>query len=157
MAKGTPATVALEKAGAAFTLHEYDYDPDADSIGMQAAAALGVDPARLLKTLMAKAGNTIVCVLAPSDKEVSLKKLAAAAGAKDAAMLKPAEAERFTGYRVGGISPFGQKKRANVFIEEAAMKHASVIFNGGRRGLQIELPPGELLRLLDAKPAALCA
>lgn len=157
MAKGTPATVALEKAGAAFTLHEYDYDPDADSIGMQAAAALGVDPARLLKTLMAKAGNTIVCVLAPSDKEVSLKKLAAAAGAKDAAMLKPAEAERFTGYRVGGISPFGQKKRANVFIEEAAMKHASVIFNGGRRGLQIELPPGELVRLLDAKPAALCA
>lgn len=157
MAKGTPATVALEKAGAAFTLHEYDYDPDADSIGMQAAAALGVDPARLLKTLMAKAGNTIVCVLAPSDKEVSLKKLAAAAGAKDAAMLKPAEAERFTGYRVGGISPFGQKKRANVFIEESAMKHASVIFNGGRRGLQIELPPGELVRLLDAKPAALCA
>lgn len=157
MAKGTPATVALEKAGAAFTLHEYDYDPDADSIGMQAAAALGVDPARLLKTLMAKAGNTIVCVLAPSDKEVSLKKLAAAAGAKDAAMLKPAEAERFTGYRVGGISPFGQKKRANVFIEEAAMKHASVIFNGGRRGLQIELPPGDLVRLLDAKPAALCA
>lgn len=157
MAKGTPATVALEKAGAAFTLHEYDYDPDADSIGMQAAAALGVDPARLLKTLMAKAGNTIVCVLAPSDKEVSLKKLAAAAGAKDAAMLKPAEAERFTGYRVGGISPFGQKKRANVFIEEAAMKHASVIFNGGRRGLQIELAPGELVRLLDAKPAALCA
>lgn len=157
MAKGTPATVALEKAGAAFTLHEYDYDPDADSIGMQAAAALGVDPARLLKTLMAKAGNTIVCVLAPSDKEVSLKKLAAAAGAKDAAMLKPAEAERFTGYRVGGISPFGQKKRANVFIEEAAMKHASVIFNGGRRGLQLELPPGELVRLLDAKPAALCA
>ena len=157
MAKGTPATVALEKAGIAFTLHEYDYDPDADSIGMQAAAALGVDPARLLKTLMAKAGNTIVCVLAPSDKEVSLKKLAAAAGAKDAAMLKPAEAERFTGYRVGGISPFGQKKRADVFIEEAAMKHASVIFNGGRRGLQIELPPGELVRLLDAKPAALCA
>ena len=157
MAKGTPATVALEKAVVAFTLHEYDYDPNADSIGMQAAAALGVDPARLLKTLMAKAGNTVVCVLAPSDKEVSLKKLAAAAGAKDAAMLKPAEAERFTGYRVGGISPFGQKKRANVFIEEAAMKHASVIFNGGRRGLQIELPPGELVRLLDAKPAAICA
>jgi Cys-tRNA(Pro)/Cys-tRNA(Cys) deacylase len=156
MAKGTPATVALEKAGVAFTLHEYDYDPDADSIGMQAAAALGVDPARLLKTLMAKAGSTIVCVLAPSDKEVSLKKLAAAAGAKDAAMLKPAEAERFTGYRVGGISPFGQKKRANVFIEEAAMNYATVLFNGGRRGLQIELPPGELVRLLGAKVMELC-
>jgi len=155
MAKGTPATVALEKAGAAFKLHEYEYDPDADSIGMQAAAALGVDPARLLKTLMAKAGG-VVCVLAPSDKEVSLKKLAAAAGAKDAAMLKPAEAERITGYRVGGISPFGQKKRVGVFIEAAAMNHQTVIFNGGRRGLQIELPPDELVRLLGAKPAAIC-
>jgi Cys-tRNA(Pro)/Cys-tRNA(Cys) deacylase len=157
MAKGTPATVALEKAGAAFTLHEYDYDPDADSIGMQAASALGVDPARLLKTLMAKAGGETVCVLAPSDKEVSLKKLAAAAGAKDAAMLKPAEAERITGYRVGGISPFGQKKRVRVFIEAAATAHPTIIFNGGRRGLQIELPPAELVRLLDARPAAVCA
>jgi Cys-tRNA(Pro)/Cys-tRNA(Cys) deacylase len=157
MAKGTPATVALEKAGAAFKLHEYEYDPDADSIGLQAAAALGVDPARLLKTLMAKAGSDVVCVLAPSDKEVSLKKLAAAAGTKDAAMLKPAEAERITGYRVGGISPFGQKKRASVFIEAAAMNHQTVIFNGGRRGLQIELPPGEVVRLLAATPAAICA
>jgi Cys-tRNA(Pro)/Cys-tRNA(Cys) deacylase len=157
MARGTPATVALEKAGAAFTLHEYDYDPDADSIGLQAAEALGVDPARLLKTLMAKAGADVVCVLAPSDKDVSLKKLAAAAGAKDAAMLKPAEAERITGYRVGGISPFGQKKRVRAFMEAAAMNHATVIFNGGRRGLQIELAPGELVRLLDAKPAAICA
>jgi Cys-tRNA(Pro)/Cys-tRNA(Cys) deacylase len=157
MAKGTPATVALEKAGVAFTLHEYDYDPDADSIGMQAAQALGVDPARLLKTLMAKAGPNVVCVLAPSDKEVSLKKLAAAAGAKDAAMLKPAEAERITGYRVGGISPFGQKKRAAVFVEAAAMTHATVLFNGGRRGLQIELAPAELMRLLAAKPVDICA
>jgi Cys-tRNA(Pro)/Cys-tRNA(Cys) deacylase len=157
MAKGTPATVALEKAGAAFTLHEYDYDPDADSIGLQAAAALGVDPARLLKTLMAKAGSETVCVLAPSDKEVSLKKLAAAAGAKDAAMLKAAEAERITGYRVGGISPFGQKKRVRVFIEQAATAHPTIIFNGGRRGLQIELPPAELVRLLEARPAAVCA
>ena len=89
MAKGTPATVALTKAGIAFTLHEYDYDPNAARIGMQAAEALGVSPARLLKTLMAKAGNAIVCVLVPSDQEVSLKKLAAAAGAKDAAMLPP--------------------------------------------------------------------
>jgi Cys-tRNA(Pro)/Cys-tRNA(Cys) deacylase len=156
MAKGTPATLALEKAGSAFTLHEYDYDPDANSIGLQAATALGVDPARLLKTLMAKADNNVVCVLAPSDKEVSLKKLAAAAGAKDAAMLKPAEAERVTGYRVGGISPFGQKKRAEVFIEAAAMGHTSVIFNGGRRGLQIEMQPGELARLLGAKAVELC-
>lgn len=156
MAKGTPATTALEKAGVAFKLHEYDYDPEAASIGMQAAEALGVSPARLLKTLMAKAGAEAVCVLAPSDREVNLKKLAAAAGTKDAAMMKPADAERITGYRVGGISPFGQKKRVNVFIERAAMDHDTVIFNGGRRGLQIELAPAEIVRLLGARPAALC-
>ncbi|NWG26227.1 MAG: Cys-tRNA(Pro) deacylase [Pseudorhodoplanes sp.] len=156
MAKGTPATTALEKAGIAFRLHEYDYDPDAPSIGMQAAEALGVSPARLLKTLMARAGSEVVCVLAPSDREVNLKKLAAAAGAKDAAMLKPADAERITGYRVGGISPFGQKKRVSVFIEQTAMQNETVILNGGRRGLQIELAPGEIVRLLGAKPVAVC-
>ena len=150
MAKGTPATVALEKAGVAFTLHEYEYDPNAERIGMQAADALGVSPARLLKTLMAKAGATIVCVLVPSDREVSLKKLAAAAGAKDAAMLSSAEAERITGYRVGGISPFGQKKRARVFLEADALGFPTVLLNGGRRGLQIEMKPADLVRLLDA-------
>jgi Cys-tRNA(Pro)/Cys-tRNA(Cys) deacylase len=150
MAKGTPATVALAKAGVAFTLHEYDYDPNAARIGMQAAEALGVDPARLLKTLMAKAGDATVCVLVPSDSEVSLKKLAAAAGAKDAAMLKPDEAERHTGYHVGGISPFGQKKRARVFVAQSALAHQTIIVNGGRRGLQIELAPADLMRVLDA-------
>ena len=157
MAKGTPATVALQKAGIAFTLHEYDYDPNAARIGMQAAEALGVDPARLLKTLMAKAGGAMVCVLVPSDAEVSLKKLAAAAGAKDAAMLPPAEAERITGYHVGGISPFGQKKRARVFVDQSALAQASIIVNGGRRGLQIELAPGDLVRVLEATAAALLA
>ena len=157
MAKGTPATVALQKAGVAFTLHEYDYDPNAARIGMQAAGALGVDPARLLKTLMAKAGGAVVCVLVPSDAEVSLKKLAAAAGAKDAAMLPPTEAERITGYHVGGISPFGQKKRARVFVDQSALAQASIIVNGGRRGLQIELAPGDLVRVLEATAAALLA
>jgi Cys-tRNA(Pro)/Cys-tRNA(Cys) deacylase len=154
MAKGTPATVALERAGVAFTLHEYDYDPDAARIGMQAAESLGVAPQRLLKTLMAKAGG-IVCVLIASDREVSLKKLAAAAGTKDAAMLAPAEAERATGYRVGGISPFGQKKRVRVFVDRAALGYATVIVNGGRRGLQIELKPADLMRLLAATEAEL--
>jgi Cys-tRNA(Pro)/Cys-tRNA(Cys) deacylase len=155
MAKSTPATVALQKAGVAFTLHEYDYDPTAARIGLQAAQALGVDPARLLKTLMAKAGGAVLCVLVPSDAEVSLKKLAAAAGTKDAAMLPPAEAERMTGYRVGGISPFGQKKRVRVFVEGAALAHRTLVLNGGRRGLQIELAPAELVRLLDATAAEL--
>ena len=157
MAKATPATVALQKAGVAFTLHEYDYDPNAARIGMQAAEALGVDPARLLKTLMAKAGSATVCVLVPSDLDVSLKKLAAAAGAKDAAMLPPAQAERVTGYHVGGISPFGQKKRVRAFLEQSALVHATIIVNGGQRGLQIELAPADLVRVLGATSGDLCA
>jgi Cys-tRNA(Pro)/Cys-tRNA(Cys) deacylase len=156
MAKGTPATVALEKAGIAFTLHEYDYDPNAARIGRQAAEALGVSPARLLKTLMVKAGGNVVCVLAPSDRDVSLKKLAAAAEAKDAAMLPPAEAERATGYHIGGISPFGQKKRASYFVDISALAHPTIIVNGGRRGLQIEIAPNTLVKLLRATSADIC-
>src|ERR1700742_3548218 len=157
MAKVPPATVALTKAGIGFSLHEYDYDPNAARIGMQAAEALGVSPARLLKTLMAKAGNAIVCVLVPSDQEVSLKKLAAAAGTKDAAMLPAPEAERITGYHVGGISPFGQKKRAKVFSEAAALQYPTIIFNGGRRGLQIEIALQDFVRLVEATAAELAA
>jgi len=156
MAKSTPATLALQKAKVAFDLHEYEYDPNAERIGMQAAEALGIDPARLLKTLMAKAGDETVCVLAPSDREINLKKLAAAAGAKHAAMLGAADAERITGYHVGGISPFGQKKRVRVFIEQAALAFPKVLCNGGRRGLQVELAPADLVRVLDAKAVELC-
>ncbi len=156
MAQGTPATLALQKAGVVFQLHEYDYDPDAPRIGMQAAEALGIEPARLLKTLMARAGDKVLCVLVPSDREVNLKKLAAAAGAKSAAMLGAAEAERITGYHVGGISPFGQKKRAPVFIEEAALAFERLVLNGGRRGLQVELTPVDLMRVLNASAADLC-
>jgi Cys-tRNA(Pro)/Cys-tRNA(Cys) deacylase len=156
MAKFTPATLALEKAGVAFSLYEYDYDPNAERIGMQAAEALGIEPARLLKTLMAQAGNDVVCVLAQSDREVNSKKLAAAAGAKSAAMLGAAEAERITGYRVGGISPFGQKKHTRVFIENSATAFARIVVNGGRRGLQVELAPSDLVRVLDAMPVEVC-
>lgn len=156
MAKSTPATLALEKAGIAFQLHEYEYDPNAERIGMQAAEALGIEPARLLKTLMAKAGNEVVCVLAPSDRDVNLKKLAAATGAKSAAMLGIAEAERMTGYHVGGISPFGQKKRARTFIDTSALGFARIVCNGGRRGLQVELAPADLVRMLDATAAEIC-
>lgn len=155
MAKSTPATLALQKAGVAFALHEYDYDPKAERIGMQAAEALGIEPARLLKTLMAKAGDETVCVLAPSDREVNLKKLASAAGAKHAAMLGAADAERVTGYHVGGISPFGQKKRVRVFVEKAALGFPKVVCNGGRRGLQVELAPADVVRVLGAVAADL--
>jgi Cys-tRNA(Pro)/Cys-tRNA(Cys) deacylase len=156
MAKATPATHALDQAKVAYTLHEYAYDPHAERIGMQAAEALGIKPARLLKTLMARAGDKVVCVLAPSDREVNLKKLAVAAHAKSAAMLGAAEAERVTGYHVGGISPFGQKKRVPVFIEQSVLSFERIVLNGGRRGLQVELAPDDLLRLLDAKAVELC-
>ena len=156
MAKSTPATLALQKAGVAFTLHEYDYDPNAGRIGMQAAEALGIEPARLLKTLMARAGDEVVCVLAPSDREVNLKKLAAVARAKSAVMLGAAEAERTTGYHVGGISPFGQKKRVRVFIEQAAVPFPRIVVNGGRRGLQVELAPADLVQMLNAEAAEIC-
>ena len=157
MATGTPATVFLQKAGVAFRLHQYDYDPNAERIGLQAAEALGMAPARLFKTLMAKAGSEIVCVLMPSDRELSLKRLAAIAGAKEAAMLAPVEAERVSGYRVGGISPLGQRKRVRFFIDESAAAHTTILVNGGRRGLQIEIAPAELIAALQAKVAAFAA
>ena len=155
MAKGTPATLALEKAGVAFTLHEYEYDPNAERIGMQAAEALAIEPARLLKTLMARAGQEVVCVLLASDREVNLKKLAAAAGAKSAAMLGAQEAERITGYHVGGISAFGQRKRARTFIDKAALSFPKLVMNGGRRGLQVELSADDAVRVLGATVAEL--
>jgi Cys-tRNA(Pro)/Cys-tRNA(Cys) deacylase len=122
---------------------------------MQAAEALGVSPARLLKTLMVKVGGAVVCVLIASDREMSLKKLAAAAGTKDAVMLPAAEAERITGYHVGGISAFGQRKHARTFIDAPALPHPTIIVNGGRRGLQIEIAPADLVRVLDATTAEL--
>src|SRR6186713_1006904 len=114
MSKVTPATRALEVAGVAFTVHAYDYDPDAESIGLQAAEALGEEPSRVLKTLMTLVDGKPACVILPSDREVSMKKLAAALGAKSAQMMKPADAERVTGFKVGGISPFGQMKTPTV-------------------------------------------
>ena len=157
MSKTTPATLALRKLGCAFKLHTYVYDSDADNIGLQAAEALGIEPSRMLKTLMAEVDGKPVCAVVPSDCEVSMKKLASAFGGKTAKMMRPADAERLTGYHVGGISPFGQKKRARVFVDEAALAHASIIVNGGRRGLQIELAPADLVRVLAATPAALVA
>lgn len=145
----------LAKAGVAFTVHSYDYDPNADSIGLAAAAALGEDPSRVLKTLMAKVDGKPVCVIVPSNREVAMKKLAAAAGGKSAEMMKPTDAERLTGYKVGGISPFGQMRKVPVLIEETALAEAYVFINGGQRGLQVRLAPGDALRVLEAKAAAL--
>jgi len=143
MSKATPATLALRKLGVAFRLHTYVYDSDADNIGLQAAEALGVEPGRMLKTLMAEVDGQPVCVIVPSDCEVSMKKLAAAFDGKTANMMRPADAERLTGYHVGGISPFGQKKRLPVAIEQAALSNLTVFVNGGQRGLQIEIDPND--------------
>src|SRR3954463_10892440 len=155
MSRSTRATQALSKLGFAFTLHSYDYDPDADSIGLQAAEALGIAPQRMLKTLMAEVDGKPVCVVVPSDREVSMKKLAAAFRGKSARMMRPADAERITGYHVGGISPFGQKKRVPTAMEQSALTQASVFLNGGQRGLQIEIAPEAARAALQADVAAL--
>jgi len=157
MSKTTSATQTLEKAGISFTVHTYDYDPDAARIGMQAAEELGEDPVRVLKTLMAELDGKPVCVVIPSDREVSMKKLAAALGGKSAAMMKPTDAERLTGYHVGGISPFGQKKPVPTAIEIAALSQPYVFINGGQRGLQVRLDPHDARRALNAVAASLIA
>ncbi|KPL67343.1 prolyl-tRNA synthetase [Erythrobacter sp. SG61-1L] len=157
MSKATPATRALEQSGAVFTVHTYDYDPDADRIGLQAAEALGEDPARVLKTLLALVDGKPACVILPSDREVAMKKLAAALGGKSAQMMKPADAERATGYKVGGISPFGQRRKVPVAIEEAALVHDLVFINGGQRGLQVRLDPKDAQRVLGAVAASVVA
>ncbi|MEK0082986.1 Cys-tRNA(Pro) deacylase [Benzoatithermus flavus] len=155
MSKTTRATLTLDKAGIAYAVRTYDYDPHAERIGLQAAESLGVPPGRVLKTLMARVDGKAVCVLVPADREVSMKKLAAACGGKAAQMMRPRDAERFTGYHVGGISPFGQRKAVPVVMDEAALAHKRVFVNGGQRGVQIELAPGDALRLLNGRAAPL--
>jgi Cys-tRNA(Pro)/Cys-tRNA(Cys) deacylase len=153
MAKTTPATRALDAAGIAYRLATYVYDPEAPRVGLQAAESLGVPPDRVLKTLMAEVDGKPVCAVLASDKEVAMKRLAAAVGGKSAAMMKPADAERITGYRVGGVSPFGQKRRSPVVVDAAALAHEQVFVNGGQRGLQAELSPRDLVQALGASIA----
>jgi Cys-tRNA(Pro)/Cys-tRNA(Cys) deacylase len=157
MSKTTRATQALAKAGVSFTVHTYAYDPNAERIGLQAAEAIGEEPHRVLKTLMAEVDGRAVCVVVPSDREVSMKKLAAAFGGKSAAMMKPANAEKATGYVVGGISPFGQKKTVPTAIEAAAMNEPLVYMNGGQRGLQVRLSPSDAQMVLSAIVASVVA
>ncbi|MBY3062479.1 Cys-tRNA(Pro) deacylase [Rhizobium laguerreae] len=157
MSKATRATQLLSQAGVAFTVHVYDYDPNAERVGLQAAEALGEAPRRVLKTLMAEVDGKPVCVVVPSDREVSMKKLASAFHGKSANMMKPADAERLTGYHVGGISPFGQKKTVPTAIEEAALAESLVYINGGQRGLQVRLDPKHALKALKAVAAPLIA
>jgi Cys-tRNA(Pro)/Cys-tRNA(Cys) deacylase len=147
----------LEQAGVRFTVHTYDYDPNAERVGLQAAEALGETPDKVLKTLMALVDGKPVCVIVPSDREVSMKKLAAAFGGKSAEMMKPTDAERITGYKVGGISPFGQMRRLPVAIEAAALAYDLVYLNGGQRGVQVRLSPKDAQVALAALVAPVVA
>ncbi|AHE53461.1 Cys-tRNA(Pro) deacylase [Sphingomonas sanxanigenens] len=155
MAKTTRATKTLQALKIAFSVHEYAYDANAERVGLQAAEALGEDPARVLKTLMALVDGKPVCAIVPSDKEVAMKKLAAAFGGKHAEMMKVPQAERISGYKVGGISPFGQMRKVPTAIEAEALAHALVYINGGQRGLQVRLAPADAARATDAIEAAL--
>jgi len=157
MSKTTAATLALSKAGVAFMHFPYDYDPDAPRIGLQAAESLGKAPEQVFKTLMAEVDGRPVCVVVPSDCEVSMKKLAAVFGGKSANMMKPADAERLTGFKVGGISPFGQRKKVPTAIDETAELFDEVLINGGQRGLLLGLSPADAVRATEAKLVDLVA
>ncbi|MDH6144626.1 MULTISPECIES: Cys-tRNA(Pro) deacylase [Kitasatospora] len=151
--KGTPATVALEKAGVAFTVHAYQHDPAAPSYGTEAAEALGVAPERVFKTLVAEVDGALTVGVVPVAGQLDLKALAAAVGGKRAVMADPAAAERSSGYVRGGISPLGQRKPLRTVVDAGALAHPTVYVSAGRRGLEVELAPAELLRLTGAVSA----
>jgi Cys-tRNA(Pro)/Cys-tRNA(Cys) deacylase len=153
MAAATPALGALARAGVEHRVHTYDHDPAAPSFGREAAEALGVEPGRVYKTLVAKVGDGLVVALVPVLGSLDLKALAAALGAKRAELADPAVAERTTGYVVGAISPLGQKKRLPTVVDESAGASATVFCSGGRRGLEIEMAPADLVRLTGARVA----
>jgi Cys-tRNA(Pro)/Cys-tRNA(Cys) deacylase len=133
-----------------YTVHTYEVDPNAPSYGEAAASALGVEPARVFKTLVATLDGQLVVGVVPVSGTLDLKALAAAAGGKRAAMALPAAAERATGYVTGGISPFGQRSRLRTVVDESAIRWPSMFVSGGRRGLQVEVAPADLVRLTEA-------
>ncbi|GAA3396666.1 Cys-tRNA(Pro) deacylase [Streptomyces roseoviridis] len=147
---GTPATVALAAAGTPFTVHAYDHDPSTPSYGEEAAEALGVSPDRVFKTLVADVDGELTVAVVPVAGQLDLKALASAVGGKKAAMADPAAAERTTGYVRGGISPLGQRKRLRTVLDSSASAHPTICVSAGRRGLEVELAPGDLAALTDA-------
>ena len=152
---GTPATVALTAAGIAFTVRSYAHDPAAASYGLEAAAALGVDAARVFKTLLVQAEDGLAVGIVPVARQLDLKALATALGVKRVQMADPAVAERVTGYVVGGISPVGQKRRLPTVLDESADDHETVLVSGGRRGQDLELRPTDLLAATGGRLAAI--
>ncbi|GGE86703.1 Cys-tRNA(Pro) deacylase [Mycetocola zhadangensis] len=152
---GTPATVALVKAGIAFTPHPYDHDPAAAGYGLEAASALGIETTRVFKTLLADVDGALVVAVVPVAGQLDLKALAAAVGGKKARMADPSLAERKTGYVVGGISPIGQKTRLRTVVDTSAAQFGSVFVSGGRRGFDIELAPVDLVSVTSATLAGI--
>lgn len=152
-AAGTPATVALARAGVAHELRHYRHDPGAPSYGLEAATALGVPPEQVFKTLLAKVDGRLVVAVVPVSGSLDLKALAAAVGGKRAEMAEAAEAERSTGYVIGGISPLGQRKALPTVVDETAAVFETVLVSAGRRGLDVSLAPDDLVRLTTARLA----
>ena len=152
----TPAVRALERARVVHTLHPYDAEHPADrGHGEAAVAALGADPRQVFKTLVARVDGALTVAVVPVSGTLDLKALAAAAGGRKAAMADPADAERTTGYVLGGISPLGQRKALPTVVDESALGFVTVMVSAGRRGLQVELAPAELVRLTRARTAAI--
>ena len=152
--RATPATTAAERAGIAFAVHEYAHNPAATSFGLEAAAALGLDPARVYKTLIARVdGAALVVAIVPVAARLNLKALAAASGGRKAELAEQADAERATGYVVGGISPLGQRKRLPAVVDASALRCPTVYVSAGRRGLELELVPADLISLTGATTA----
>ena len=149
----TPATAVLAHAGVPYALHAYDHDPNADEYGLEAAQELGVDPKRVFKTLVAEVDGEMVVGVVPVSGKLDLKALAATVGGKKAVMADPSKAERITGYRVGGISPLGQRSPLPVVVDDSAMGFASVLVSAGRRGLDLEIRPDNLVNVLNARTA----
>jgi Cys-tRNA(Pro)/Cys-tRNA(Cys) deacylase len=156
-ARGTPATALLAKLGIEHSVHEYPHDPRHGSYGLEASEALGIAPERVFKTLVADVGGTLTIGVVPVSGQLDLKALAAAAGGKRASMAGATAAERATGYVVGGISPLGHRKLLPVVIDSSALRHATVFCSGGRRGLEIELAPGDLVKASAATVADIAA
>lgn len=148
--KGTPATQLLAARGVEHRLHPYEPAAHATSYGEAGAAALGVTPDRMFKTLLADLDGKLVCAVVPVSGSLDLKALAAVLGGKKAAMADPAGAERSTGYVVGGISPLGQRTRLRTVVDSSASGFETVHVSGGRRGLSLELSPADLISLTDA-------
>jgi Cys-tRNA(Pro)/Cys-tRNA(Cys) deacylase len=153
--RGTPATVALLRAGIEFTAHSYVHDENVSDYGHEAAAALGVEPERVFKTLVADAEGALLVAIVPVSGQLNLKALAAAAGVKRAGLAHPAIAERKTGYVLGGISPIGQKTAITTVLDDTAQLFTTVYVSGGRRGFDVELAPADLLAITRGSYAAI--